>query len=137
MNVSRPKRVLLCDDEVHILRAAEIPLRHAGFEVVCATDGQAAWEEIQRQVPDILITDWQMPRLDGLGLIARCREYPFTRQLPILMLSGRIFQPDRVELTEKYGVLAVLSKPFSFREIVRYITQVLEHGSAELPVGAR
>jgi DNA-binding response OmpR family regulator len=134
---TKPKRILLCDDEVHILRAAEIPLRHAGFDVVCASDGQAGWEEIQRQTPDILITDWHMPRLDGLGLIAKCREYPFTRQMPILMLSGRIFQPDCVELTEKYGVLAVLSKPFSFREMVRYIKQVLEEGTAELPVGAR
>src|SRR4051812_46902121 len=95
---ARAKRVLLGGGEVHILRAAEIPLRYSGFEVVCASDGLAAWDEIQRQTPDVLITDWQMPRLDGLGLIARCRDYPPTRELPILMLTGRSIDPERRDL---------------------------------------
>ena len=64
-----PKRILLCDDEVHILRAAEFKLKRAGYDVQTASDGQEAWEHIQAQPPDILITDCQMPRLDGLGLV--------------------------------------------------------------------
>ncbi len=64
------KRILLCDDEIHILRAAEFKLKKAGYDVRIASDGQEAWEAIQRQKPDILITDCQMPRLDGLGLVA-------------------------------------------------------------------
>ncbi|KKK62978.1 hypothetical protein LCGC14_2998950, partial [marine sediment metagenome] len=59
------KRVLLCDDEIHILRAAEFKLKRAGYEVQTAGDGQEGWEAIEAQKPDILITDCQMPRLGG------------------------------------------------------------------------
>ena len=53
------KRILLCDDEIHILRAAEFKLKKAGYDVCIAGDGEAAWEAIQRQKPDVLITDCQ------------------------------------------------------------------------------
>ena len=69
-------KVLLCDDEIHILRAAEFKLSRAGFDVRCATDGQEAWEAIERERPDLLITDFQMPRLNGLDLIQRIRQRP-------------------------------------------------------------
>ena len=53
--------VLLCDDEIHILRAAEIKLKRSGFNVICALDGAEAWELIQESAPDVLVTDCQMP----------------------------------------------------------------------------
>ena len=71
-----PYRILLCDDEIHILRAAEFKLKQAGYEVICASDGQEAWEEIQRAKPDVLITDCQMPRLDGVGLVQASARKP-------------------------------------------------------------
>ncbi len=58
--------VLLCDDELHILRAAEFKLSRAGYEVQCAGDGQEGWEAIQRRKPDILVTDLQMPQHERL-----------------------------------------------------------------------
>ena len=70
------KRILLCDDEIHILRAAEFKLKKAGYDVCVAGDGQAAWEAIQRQKPDVLITDCQMPRLDGFGLVRKSARIP-------------------------------------------------------------
>ena len=64
-----PKHVLLCDDDVHILRAAEFKFKRAGYEVRTAGDGQEGCELIEQQLPDLVVTDCQMPRLDGFGLI--------------------------------------------------------------------
>jgi two-component system, OmpR family, alkaline phosphatase synthesis response regulator PhoP len=119
------KKVLLCDDEAHILRAAQIKLSNAGYEVSTAPDGQAAWEAILASPPDILVTDLQMPRMDGLELSRRVRETPSTTHLPILMLTAKGFELAHLELAQKCGVLAVLPKPFSPRELVRYIGAIL------------
>lgn len=123
------KRVLLCDDEIHIIRAAEFKIRKAGYEVECASDGEDAWQAIQRQLPDVLVTDLQMPRLDGFGLCRRIREHEATRHLPIMMLTAKGYEMPRDEVTEQLGVLRVVAKPFSPRELLQLVEQVLESGT--------
>ncbi|HVX61687.1 MAG TPA: response regulator [Pirellulales bacterium] len=125
-------RVLMCDDEIHILRAAEFKIARAGFDVRCAADGQEAWEAIQAERPDVLITDYQMPRMDGMQLIQRLRQEPALRDLPIVMLTAKGFEVSPQELAEKWGVLAVLSKPFSPRELLRLVESI----AAKLPADA-
>ncbi len=119
-----PYRVLLCDDEIHILRAAEFKLKQAGYDVCCAGNGEEAWEEIQRVLPDILITDCQMPELDGAGLCRRVRANPATADLPILMLTAKGYELSHRELCEQLGVLAILAKPFSPRAVFRQVEEV-------------
>jgi two-component system, OmpR family, alkaline phosphatase synthesis response regulator PhoP len=119
------KKVLLCDDEIHILRAAEIKVSRAGYEVRIAHDGQEAWELIQQELPDVLVTDVQMPRCDGLELSRRIRNHPATKDLPILMLTAKGYESEYREVAEKSGVVAILAKPFSPRELVRRIDQIL------------
>ncbi|MEE8450668.1 MAG: response regulator [Thermoguttaceae bacterium] len=119
------KRVLLCDDEIHILRAAEFKLKRAGYDVQIAGDGQEGWESIEARRPDILITDCQMPRLDGLGLVARVREHEETRDLPILMLTAKGFELSSEELAEKWNVIDVIAKPFSPRELLGRVDAIL------------
>ena len=119
------KRILLCDDEIHILRAAEFKLKRAGFEVEIACDGEEGWQKILQNKPDILITDCQMPRLDGLGLIQRLRQHPETCDIPALMLTAKGFEINSEELAVKWNVLRVLAKPFSPRELLQIVTGVL------------
>ena len=119
------KRVLLCDDEIHILRAAEFKLKRAGYDVRIANDGQEAWEAIQLQKPDVLITDCQMPRLDGFGLVQRVRENPDTKDLPVLMLTAKGYELSQEELADKWNVAAVIAKPFSPRELLRSVEKIL------------
>jgi two-component system alkaline phosphatase synthesis response regulator PhoP len=114
-------RVLLCDDEVHILRAAEFKLRRAGYEVRTAADGEEAWKAIQAEKPDVLVTDFQMPRLDGFGLVQRVRENPDTEDLPVLMLTAKGYEISQEELADKWNVAAVVAKPFSPRELLRLV----------------
>jgi two-component system, OmpR family, alkaline phosphatase synthesis response regulator PhoP len=119
-------RVLLCDDEVHILRAAEFKLSRAGYEVRCATNGLEAWDEIQRQKPDVLVTDCQMPRLDGLGLCEKIRQQPELHDLPIFMLTAKGYELSTSELKEKFGILQIIAKPFSPRELLRSVDEVCQ-----------
>ena len=67
------KKILLCDDELHILRAAEFKFS-APATRSCASDGQEGWAQIERERPDIVVTDCQMPRLNGLELARRIKE---------------------------------------------------------------
>ena len=119
------KRILLCDDEIHILRAAEFKLKRAGYDVEIAGDGEEAWNLIQRQIPDLLITDCQMPRLDGVSLTRRLRDDPATHGLPILMLSAKGLELDAKRLIEEWNVLGLIAKPFSPRELLQTVEQVV------------
>ncbi len=120
------KQVLLCDDEIHILRAAELKISRAGYQVRIAHDGQQAWEMIQQELPDVLVTDVQMPRMDGFELSRRIRADEATKELPILMLTAKGFELEQQELMEKWGISEILAKPFSPRELVRLIDQIVE-----------
>jgi len=119
------RSILLCDDDVHILRAAEFKLRRAGYDVRTAGDGQEGWEMIQSQPPDLLVTDCQMPRLDGFGLTRRVRENPVTSDLPVLMLTAKGFELDHDAVAAQWNVTAVISKPFSPRELLKQVDAVL------------
>jgi len=130
-----PKRIVICDDEIHILRAAEFKLSRAGYDVRTAGDGEEAWELIETELPDILITDYQMPRLDGFGLCRRVRENAHTRELPVLMLTAKGFELSHEELAEKWNVIGVIAKPFSPRELLQTVEKIV--GSGEQAVGSR
>ncbi len=119
-----PHRVLLCDDEIHIVRAAEFKLTRAGYDVHCACNGLEAWEEIQRRLPDVLITDCQMPRLDGIGLCRRIRQSAETRNLPVFMLTAKGYELSHSELQKELGILAIIAKPFSPRELLQRVDEV-------------
>ncbi|MHB1036959.1 MAG: response regulator [Pirellulales bacterium] len=127
------RRILLCDDESHILRAAQFKLSRAGYEVDCAGDGEEAWQTIACRCPDLVVTDCQMPRLDGLGLAQRIHGHPDTCHVPVLMLSAKCFELTPEELAAA-GILAVLTKPFSPRELLRMVEEVLETGGVETAI---
>jgi two-component system alkaline phosphatase synthesis response regulator PhoP len=122
------KRILLCDDEVHILRAAEFKFKRAGYDVVLASDGEDGWTEIKKQLPDIVVTDCQMPRLNGLGLAERIKNDPATCHLPVIMLSGKGFELSEKEIQEKYGIRALIGKPFSPRDLFQQVEVLLGGG---------
>lgn len=130
------KRILLCDDEIHILRAAEFKFKRAGYEVVLANDGEEGWLEIQKQIPDIVVTDCQMPRLNGLGLAERIKNNPATCHLPVIMLSGKGFELSQSEIHEKYGIRALVGKPFSPRDLFQQVEALLGGGEPVAPTPA-
>lgn len=118
-------KILLCDDEFHILRAAEIKLRRAGYEVICANDGAEALEIIAKHKPDMLVTDYQMPRLDGIELCQRLRASPDSANLPIIMLTAKRYEISTDEVVQRLRISEVIAKPFSPRYLVEKCCEVL------------
>lgn len=112
------KRVLVCDDEPHILNVVAAKLRNAGLEVITASDGRQAFELARVQVPDLVFTDYQMPFLSGLELCAKLRSDAATRHIPAIMLTARGFSIREQDLANT-NILKVLVKPFSLREVLR------------------
>src|SRR5262245_8369803 len=129
-----PASLLLCDDEIHILRASEFKFTRAGFDVRCASDGEEGWAAIQERLPDMVITDCQMPRLDGLGLARRIQQTPETNHIPVLMLSGKGFELPRTDTWRELGIVQILPKPFSPRELLAKVQEIL--AARGTPVGA-
>jgi DNA-binding response OmpR family regulator len=118
-------RIVVCDDEVHITRAISMKLSKAGFEVEAVPDGQAAWETICRETPALLITDYQMPRMNGLELVRRVRETAATRDLPVFLLTAKGYELDENQMKQELGVAEMIFKPFSPRELLRCVEQQL------------
>ncbi|MGD0383811.1 MAG: response regulator, partial [Thermoguttaceae bacterium] len=112
------KRIILCDDEIHILRAMEFKLKKAGYEVEITTDGEEAWNAIQNRKPDLLITDCQMPRLTGLELIGRLRNNPQTADIPVFMLTAKGYELSHELLFGQLSVLRVVFFSLWCREFV-------------------
>ena len=118
------KKVMVVDDEVHILHVVSLKLRNAGYEVITAQDGREALEMAQVERPDLLITDYQMPFLSGLELCQRLKQIPGTREIPAILLTARGFSLDDASM-EATGIKACLNKPFSPREVLRVSEEML------------
>ena len=117
-------RILVVDDEAHIVQVLSLKLRNAGYEVSTAVDGEEAFEFATKQRPDLIITDFQMPYMTGLELCRALAENPATASIPVLMLTARGHALDPEDLT--LGNLRdVLSKPFSPRAMVDQIQRLL------------
>jgi CheY-like chemotaxis protein len=118
------KKILVADDESHILNVVSLKLRNAGFEVVTASDGQEALELAQTERPDLLITDYHMPQLSGLELCQRLKQDPLTAKIPTIMLTARGYQLE-IQDTEQNGIFRMISKPFSPRQLLSTVNEVL------------
>lgn len=121
------KRILVCDDEPHVVEGIRFLLRGPDRQIQAARDGQEALEQIKQEAPDLLITDIMMPRMSGLELVAALREDGAMQDFPIIILTARGQLPDIAAGQEVWGVLA-LGKPFEPRKLRELVTDALENG---------
>lgn len=118
--------ILACDDEVFILRAVQMKLDRSGFDVITASNGAEALETLERTPVNLLITDLQMPRVDGLQLISQVRARRETAELPVILLTAKGFEYDEQQLAQKFPGLVLLAKPFSPRELLLRVNGLLD-----------
>lgn len=123
-NTVSEKKILVADDETHILHVVSLKLRNAGFNVITAADGQEALELAHAEMPDLIITDYHMPHLSGLELCQRLKQDPATKHIPAVMLTARGYHLEPAD-TEQSGILRMLSKPFSPRQLLSTVNEVL------------
>ena len=125
-------KVLVADDEIHIIHVVAIKLRNNGYEVIAANNGAEAFDLACREKPDIVVTDCQMPVMTGLELIAKLREDERTKEIPVVLLTARSFAVSP-EQQESLGVASCLSKPFSPKELLKTIQDILYQRQLALP----
>ena len=118
------KKVLVADDEIHIVHVVAIKLRNNGYEVISAENGQVAYELAREHMPDIIVTDCQMPLMTGLELIEKLRQCEQTKAIPVIMLTARSFAIED-EQKQQLQIAECVSKPFSPKELLRCIEDVL------------
>ena len=120
------KKVLVVDDEIHIIHVVAIKLRNNGYEVISAENGAEAFELACENKPDIVVTDFQMPVMTGAELVEKLRQNEATKDIPVIMLTARGFAIED-EQKEDLQISEFLSKPFSPKELLRSIEDILHH----------
>ena len=118
------KKVLVVDDEIHIVHVVAIKLRNNGYEVATASNGAEAFEIACNEKPDIIVTDYQMPVMTGIQLVENIRAEASISDMPVILLTARSFAVED-EQTERLEISECLSKPFSPKELLRCIEDVL------------
>jgi two-component system, OmpR family, phosphate regulon response regulator PhoB len=124
------KHILIVEDEPAIRDMVAFALRRAGMDPAHAADARAAQNMIVERVPDLILLDWMLPGMSGLDLARRLRKEELTRDVPIIMLTARGEETDRVGGLEA-GVDDYVVKPFSPRELIARINAVMRrtHGT--------
>ncbi len=116
--------VLVVEDESAIAELISINLRHAGFEVTIANTADQAQLEVNRVLPDLVLLDWMLPGQSGVQLAKQWRSDPRTRELPLIMLTARTEETDKITGLDA-GADDYLTKPFSTKELMARIRAVL------------
>ncbi|MBL8519341.1 MAG: phosphate regulon transcriptional regulator PhoB [Betaproteobacteria bacterium] len=128
--MKRGPRVLVVEDEPAIAELIAVNLKHDGFLPVVAEDGAAAQRELNEVLPDVILLDWMLPGESGLMLARRWRADSRTRNVPILMLTARGDEPDKIAGLDA-GADDYLTKPFSPREMLARIRAILRRRAPE------
>jgi two-component system phosphate regulon response regulator PhoB len=123
-------RILVVEDEAAIAELVSMNLRHAGHEVVLAADGDQAQAAIDAQLPDLVLLDWMLPGHSGISLAQQWRRTERTRMLPIIMLTARAHEGDKITGLDA-GADDYLTKPFSTHELMARIRALLRRRAPE------
>ncbi|AMO21639.1 phosphate regulon transcriptional regulator PhoB [Ramlibacter solisilvae] len=123
-------RILIVEDEPSIAELISVNLRHNGYQPVWAEDGTAAQREVDAVLPDAILLDWMLPGHSGIVLARKWRAEPRTRAIPILMLTARGDEPDKVAGLDA-GADDYITKPFSMQEMLARIRAVLRRRAPE------
>jgi two-component system, OmpR family, alkaline phosphatase synthesis response regulator PhoP len=127
------KKIVVVDDEIHILHVVSLKLRNGGYDVITAQNGLEGLETIQVEQPDVIITDYQMPHLSGLEMCRRLRQNRHTCEIPAILLTARGYTLDEQSMSAA-GITHCLHKPFSPREILKLVDSMLMNATvSEVP----
>jgi len=118
------------EDEPAIAELIAVNLRHNGFQPIWAIDGEAAQRELEAVLPDVILLDWMLPEQSGLSLAKKWRSQARTKQVPILMITARGDEPDKIAGLDA-GADDYITKPFSTQELLARIRAVLRRRAPE------
>ena len=123
-------RILVVEDEPAIAELIAVNLKHGGFTAVVAQDSVTAQRELDSELPDAILLDWMLPGQSGLSLARHWRKQARTKGIPILMLTARGDEPDKIAGLDA-GADDYITKPFSTQELLARIRAVLRRRAPE------
>lgn len=126
-----PKRILVADDEANIRRVLEFILKGAGYEVIAVANGAAAFEAAKKDLPHLIVSDYQMPGgLSGLDLIREVRRSPGLAEIPVILLTGSVAIVEKLRAAlPDVGNVMYMAKPFSPRGLLKEVKAALGEDS--------
>lgn len=125
------QKILVCDDDHEVVRVVRGYLESAGYQVLTAFDGDTAFQMVRSEKPDLLVIDLMMPGKNGLDVTKLIRKDPILCTIPIIMLTAKIDEPDRIVGLE-VGADDYITKPYSPREVVARVKARLRNFESEL-----
>ncbi len=128
--MSNKGSILIIDDEKDLIELVRYNLEKDGFDAIAATDGQSAIEIAQRHKLDLIVLDLMMPGMDGLEVCRRLRQDSRTARVPIIMLTAKATEADRIVGLE-IGADDYVVKPFSPRELVARVKAILRRTATQ------
>lgn len=133
-------KVLVVEDEADLAELIALNLRHNGFTATVALDSAAAREQVDNELPDVILLDWMLPGVSGIELAKAWRAHPRTKQVPILMVTAKSEDADKIKGLDT-GADDYVSKPFSMQELLARIRAVLrrrapEHSGGSIQLGS-
>lgn len=118
--------VMVVDDSLTVRKITSRVLSREGFQVITAKDGVDALEQLQETIPDVMLVDIEMPRMDGFDLTKNVRANPRTANVPIIMITSRTAEKHR-SYAKELGVNIYLGKPYQEDDLLRHITSLIRH----------
>src|SRR5438132_9266777 len=132
MSASLKQKILIVDDEPEAVELVEFNLKQAGYDVASAVDGAEALKKTRALLPSLIVLDVMLPELDGLEVCRMLRRDPATAAIPIIMLTAKAAEIDRV-LGLELGADDYITKPFSPRELILRVKKILLRGKDKEP----
>ena len=126
-------RVLIVEDEPAIAELLTVNLKHNGFAPIWAVEGVAAQRELDAVLPDVILLDWMLPGQSGLSLARKWRADSRTKGIPIILLTAKGDEPDKVEGLDS-GADDYITKPFSIKELLARIRAILRRRTPEASI---
>jgi CheY-like chemotaxis protein len=120
-----PSKILIVDDEPHMLRVTELSLKKGGFEILMARNGREAIETVQREKPVLVVMDVSMPEMDGLTALKHLKQMEDLKHIPVIMLTARGHTMTRQQ-AEESGAVMFLTKPFSPSQLLVESKRIIE-----------
>lgn len=119
------RRILVVDDERHIVRLVQVNLERAGYEILTAYDGIEALEKVKTENPDMVVLDVMMPRMDGFEVLKNLQADPRYQNIPVIMLTAKAQDADIFKGWAS-GVSSYLTKPFNPRELLVFVERIFQ-----------
>lgn len=119
------KKILVAEDEQDIQELIEFTLRYGGYDVICASNGEEAYDTARKKLPDLILLDIRMPVLSGIDACKLLKSDPLTKHVPIVFLSAK-GQKSEIKEGFEAGAVDYLLKPFSPEELNKRLKEILE-----------